>query len=195
MSAIKVKSTLPDESQMDRDDLLEAFVAVLNICEPDHPYFDDPYPIDKSLVEHTWTTAYWAKCGPKRGWPHQVSYYSNKSYVNSLTTEKHLALLTHEVSHVTEGRHSGDKTHPKAFWREMAFNCWQVRENWVEVQNVFGSVDKETYIEKVVLDPNSSTVDRRMETVDERRATLANQLGYEYDPTTNNVSAINSPNG
>jgi len=170
---------LPDESEMKRDDMLEAFVIVVNICKPDHPYQDDPYPIDKGDIDFSYCTGYWAKCGPRRYFG-VASYGVNKSYVRSCSTEAHLALLTHEVSHITEGRHSSSKKHPKAFWREMAFNAWQLRDNWSLVEESFGPVNEEEYLREVIEDPNSSTVDRRMETVSERRSKQADLLGRTY---------------
>ena len=183
MPLIIPEKMLPDESEMGREDMLEAFVAVVNICEPEHPYKDDPYPIDKDEVSFSYCKSYWAKCGPRGTIFNTASYSVNVDYVNGCTTEEHLALLTHEVSHITEGRHSGSLSHPKAFWREMAFNCWQMRDNWRDVRSVFGSVDKDEYIEEVIIDPNSSTVDRRIETVEECRTEMAELLGREYDGT------------
>jgi hypothetical protein len=180
MNVQRPAADLPDESEMDRCHIEDAFVVVLNLCKPEHPYYDDPYPVDKDDVFFSYCTRYWAKCGPRRH-SNVASYAANKNYVRSCSTEAHLALLTHEVSHITEGRHSSAKSHPKAFWREMAFNAWQLRDNWPLVETSFGPVNEEEYVREVIEDPNSSTVDKRMETVSERRSKQADLLGETYD--------------
>ena len=172
-----------DNDKMDRDDLLEAFLTVLNICEPDHPYTDDPYPVSRSDVDYGYkkeSSNVWASCGPKYvGYSKTVIYKVDKAYMNRVSTERHLAVLTHEVTHVTENSGTEGSTHNPAFWKEMMFNAWQLRESWDEIQQVFENPDKEQFITEVIEDPNKSMVDRRMETVRERKQENAELMGRD----------------
>lgn len=167
---------LPHTDQMNRSDMLDAFVAVVNICEPDHPTKIDPYPITADEVEFSWTTAYFAKCGPRYG--NDVAYYAvNTDYVSRQSTERHLALLAHEVSHITEGSHTDGAIHNKAFWREMAFNATEMRDSWDRIESVFGDCCVELFEEEVIADPNGATVDKRIQTVEERKQKMQDQIG------------------
>lgn len=177
-------STTDTETELDRDALLEEFIVICNICEPDHPYQSDPYPIDSSDVDYGYCQSsgyYYAKCGPRKRPRTPVSYSVDKAYMNNVSTERRLAVLTHEVTHITEGSHSDGSTHNPAFWREMMFNAWQVREAWDTVQEHFGpNVDEEQYVVECIEDPNETLVDSRTETVQERKQENAELLG-EHD--------------
>lgn len=184
-------STTPGE--MDRDDLLECFVLICNICEPDHPFEDDPYPITPDEVEYGYKqekSTMYASCGPRNSLGRtKVGYSVDKAYMNYNSPERHLAVLVHEVTHITEGSHSDGSIHNTAFWREMMFNAWQVRDAWDTITEHF-DVDEDEFVTECVEDPNGSMTDRRSETVDERRAENARLLGatelaLEYgDPET-----------
>jgi len=175
-------ATSIDNGQMDREDLLDAFLTVLNICEPDHPYSDDVYPVSRSEVNYGYKKASsntWASCGPRFDRRSDVVGYSvDKAYMNRVSTERHLAVLVHEVTHVSEGSVSDGSIHNPAFWREMMFNAWHVRESWDEIRRAFDNPDKEQFITEVITDPNGSMVDRRMETVRERKQENAELMGW-----------------
>jgi hypothetical protein len=167
---------------MDRDDALDAFLAVVNLCEPDHPYNDDCYPLSERNVEYGLTRTYHAKCGPRSGHGLKWAAYSTRlTHINELTREEHLALLVHEISHITTSKH-GEPSHPPEFWREMAFNALLVRDSIRERENgeiwdAFGDVSEDRFMLEVVENPNGSTVDRRYETVDERKRKQADLIG------------------
>jgi hypothetical protein len=149
---------------------------VLNICEPSHPYHCDPYPVSEDDIEYSWTSRYCAKCGPRRG--RNVAYFAiNTEYANSCSPESYLSLLTHEVTHITEGGHTDGGGHNPAFWREVAFHALLVRDSWERIEAAFsGDVSVESYLDLVVRDPNSAVVDRRHETVEERKKKMADLL-------------------
>lgn len=175
------------DETLDRGNLLEAFLTVLNICEPEHPYCDDPYPLTADDVDYGYKQSsgrYYASCGPRKPYKgYTVGYSVDKQYMNRASTPRHLAVLTHEVTHVTEGSHTEGSIHNKAFWREMMFNAWHVRESWGEIEEQFGPVNKDFFIEEVIHDPNPSMVDRRTETVQERKKENAELMGWhDYQP-------------
>lgn len=85
-------------------------------------------------------------------------------------------MLVHEVTHITNGSHSDGSIHNPAFWREMMFNAWQVRDEWDTITKHF-DVDEDEFVKECVKDPNGPMTDRRIETVDERRAENARLLG------------------
>jgi hypothetical protein len=176
---------LPAESEMDRDDALEAFVAVVNVCEPDHPYHDAAYPVAPVNVDYGTTRTYHARCGPKANVGGVVVAYNTRmTYINRISRPRHLALLVHEVSHIPNTAHYESGTHPPSFWREMAFNALLVRDSLREsgaIAETFGDVSVENFLAEVVADPNPSTVDHRYMTPDECRDMLADLVGYDRD--------------
>lgn len=179
MSTTKMK---PED--LTRDDMLEMFVRAVNICEPDHPY-RDPYPITPKHVDYSYcqsTGRYYAKCGPRSGIGiHVVGYSVDKTYMQNCSRERHLSIICHELTHITEGSHTDGSTHNPAFWREMAFNALQLRDHLEEMESVMGPLDEEQFVIEVVNDPNSTLVDNRIETAQERKEKLADLLGFDTD--------------
>lgn len=168
---------------MDRDDALEAFLAVVNLCEPDHPYNDDCYPLSAANVNYGSCRTYFARCGPRAGgglkW---ATYMTRMTYINEISRARHLALLVHEISHIPETPEREHGSHPPAFWREMAFNALLVRDSIREredgaVWEAFGDVSEDRFLKEVIHDPNNSTVDLRRSSVDDVRATVAELVG------------------
>lgn len=175
--------SLPAESEMDRDDALEAFVAVVNVCEPDHPYYDSPYPIDPVVVDYGVTRTYHARCGPRSG-PNVAGYDTRMTYINGISRARHLALLVHEVSHIPRTADYESGSHPPSFWREMAYHALLVRDSIREggaIEAAFGGVSESDFLREVVEDPNGSTVDQRYMTVEECRDMMADLVGYDRD--------------
>lgn len=174
--------SLPPESEMDREDALEAFLTVVNLCEPDHPHNDDCYPLSRANVDYGVTRSYLARCGPRRGrrgkW---VAYLTRMTYINRIDRARHLALLVHEISHITTTKW-GEPGHPPAFWREVAFNALLVRDSIREredgeIWDAFGDVSEDRFLREVIEDPIPSTVDLRRETAEERRRKMADLVG------------------
>lgn len=169
-----------------RDELFELFVDCVNVCEPPHPYQSNIYPITRSDVYEGWCREdgpYWAKCGPRRG-PKPVLFKPSVEKLLWKDGPKLLAILTHELTHITEGGHTEGPVHNKPFWREMAFNAWQVRENLDAVKaSINGeNISEAEYITEVITEPNDFTVDGRIETVSERRSEMARLLGRDDSP-------------
>lgn len=168
-------------SELDRDTLLDAFVFVLNLCEPSHPRIHGPYPVDQSDVDYGYNKASsstWAACGPRYYTdPTDVGFSVDKQYFQNRSLERLLAVLVHEVTHVTEGSHSQGSIHNNVFWETMAFNAHHLLDAWDEVTTAFPSCSKYQFLEECVLDPNRSMTDRRSESVTERRRTQAALLG------------------
>lgn len=165
---------------MDRDDALDAFLAVVNTATPDHPYYRDPYPLDRGDVKFGTTRSYYARCGPKQG-RRKAVYKTRMTYINGLDRTRHLALLTHEITHLVVGYHNGRGAsgHPPAFWREMAFHALELRDAMHAgvLEPVFGDIDADAYLEAVASDPRKSTVDRRYWSVEECRSEMADLVG------------------
>jgi hypothetical protein len=168
---------------MDRDDALEAFLAVVNLCEPDHPYSDSCYPLSAENVDYGSCRSYWARCGPQYGWGEvYATYMTRMTYINKISRARHLALLVHEISHIPETPEREHGSHPPAFWREMAFNALLVRDSIREREDgalweAFGDVSEDRFLREVIRDPNNSTVDLRRSSVDDVRATVAELVG------------------
>lgn len=159
---------------MERGDYLTLFVKVANLCEPDHKY-DIEYPIDESDVKFSWTSKYWAKCGPR----HNGAYFAiNNSWAGSVSTERMLAVMCHEIGHFNYGITKNQPTHGPDFWEAMARYGVTCRNKWNVVQTWFNhNVDIDEFVEEVVNDPNSALVDNRIETVEERKNEQAELMG------------------
>lgn len=169
---------------MERDDALDAFLAVINIVRPDHPYYNSPYPLDTNDVKFGTTRKVLASCGPRgRRSLYKVCYKTRMNLIRKLSRAGHLALLTHEVTHVTIGGHSSKQhgSHPPSFWRELAFNALLIRDSLQDggLKQVFPELDVKQFLKAVVLDPNYSTVDRRYWSVEECRNEVAALLDIE----------------
>lgn len=167
---------LPRPNGMERSDVLDLFIQVVNYCEPEHKY-EQSYPIDRSDVEYSYTTSYYAKCGPR--YNGSMYFAINMGWLQSRRIERLLAVITHEISHLKYGIGYGKPSHPADFWRAMAFYASELRDGWSTVKSWFSNdeIEKEKFLAAVVNDPNSSTVDRRIETVNERRQKMADLLG------------------
>jgi hypothetical protein len=177
-----ISAHLAAEAEMGREDALDAFIAVLNVVQPSHPY-GDPYPVTRDDVEYGVTRSYLARCGPRK-YGRKVSYKTRMTYINQCSRERHLALLTHEVTHITVGSHSEQQggVHPPRFWTEMAVNALIVQESLSngDLARVFPDADPDRFLEEVVEDPNGSTVDRRYWTVAECKQEIAQILEIEH---------------
>ena len=166
-------SQLPDEKEMNREHALRAFLTVLNLVEPEHPYFESPYPISADEVDYGYTRSSFARCGPLMGDQQKIRYSTRMDYINQISRERHLTLITHEISHVplTTG-------HSREFWREVAVNANTVSESLRggELADIFQPVDVEKYRDEIARDPNAATVDRRYWSVKECQNTLEKYL-------------------
>jgi len=147
---------------MTLDDALDAFLAVVNAVEPKHPYYDSPYPVDREDINFGWTRTYFARCGAAKG-SHKINYSTRMSYVNEISRERHLALITHEITHISTRREYGFSKHPPEFWFRMSKHALQLLDKLEnsDLNEFFPETDIDTYQTEVVQDPNSTTVDRR----------------------------------
>jgi hypothetical protein len=183
----QVSSLARSWGNLGRKEILGLFIEVINIVEPSHPYRKNPYPIHSGQVDYGYkrsTSSLYASCGPKMGLgkfgdedPDMVIFKADKQYFNDVDPERALAILTHEVTHVTEGRHnqeSGGGGHPPAFWREFGFNCHLVLDNWDTIEQSFGELSKQAFIGHVVKEEtDKNNIDRRYASVTHRRQEMA----------------------
>lgn len=170
------------------EDIRRLFLDVLNLCEPTHPYVNDPYPLDYEWVEWSYCTQsspYNAKCGPRDPVTHSetayVKFYADKDqFVDNWSIERSLQCLVHEITHV------GETNHPPEFWQAMADNMLIVRDylehrdgsgNYPELAQVAPHIDVETFERHAVMNPNSVMTDRRSMTVTEQREAIRQRLG------------------
>lgn len=173
-----VNEPLPDESNMTRADALDAFVAVINEVKPKHPYHsrDSIYPITSNNVDYGVTRNYYARCGPRSSPREPILYKTRLTYINNITRERHLALITHELTHVSADVNNTFQhgVHPPKFWREMAYHALLVRDSLQDghLATIFPNVNVNDFLTAITEDPNSSVVDRRYWTVEECKQEL-----------------------
>lgn len=177
MASTLTPHPLPREPEMTREDALDAFIAVVNAIEPEHPYYDSPYPVDRADIDFGWTRSVYAKCGPAKG-DHTISYSTRMTYINTISRERHLALITHELTHISVPSNYGMSNHPPAFWYQMGQYATQVKEAITNgpLADVFPHADPDRFQNEIVSDPNSSTVDRRFWSVTECSETMRSYL-------------------
>jgi len=174
-----------DPAVASRKEHLDRFVAVANAIEPEHSYAD-PWPITPDNVDFGYcqhNARYWAKCGPRNGvGSTYVGYKIDTTTFNSWIAERQLAVITHELVHLSIGHNYDVAVHPPAFWDRMAFYAQTVCDHFLEIQDAWVmDLDIDEYKDQVITDPNSSTVDRRYESVDEVQARME-QWVRDYTP-------------
>lgn len=164
---------------MQKEEIINSFVTVLNIAKPEHPYLNNPYPLKTENIEYGYkkaSSSMYASCGPRNNRNRPVSFSADKSKFNQVEPERILAINTHEVTHVTVGSHS-DKEHgghPPRFWREFGFNAHQVLDKWDQIRVRYGNVSKKDYIGYIVKkEVNPYNIDRRYGDVMHRRQEMA----------------------
>lgn len=169
---------LPHPSEMERDHVLELFLNVVNLCEPDHKY-EIYYPLEPHRIDFSWTTKYYAKCGPRTS----GGYFAiNMNWLNNNTSiPRAICVMAHEIGHFKYGVTRNKSRHPPEFWDAMARYTNTLLDKWEEVNSWFGGewLQKEWLKEAVVNDPNDYMVDGRIETVEERQRKMADKVNYE----------------
>jgi len=167
---------LAQPSKMNRGDVLDLFIRCVNLCEPEHKYDRDvQYPITADDVDYSYVTKYLAKCGPRSN----GAFFAIKmKWLNKQETERVLAVMCHEMGHLNYGIRRNEPTHSAEFWEEMA-NCAVVmKDNWGDVTNWFYQTpSRVTFAKEIINEPNSATVDRRIETVQERKEEMVRLFG------------------
>lgn len=176
------QARLPLEKRMTRDDALDAFLTVVNVVEPEHPYYDSLYPVDREDIDFGWTRTYFARCGPAKG-DHKIKYSTRKTYINNISRERHLALITHEIAHIATTSKLGYSNHPPEFWLQMSKYALQVSDELKngDLRESFPEADVDKYQTEVVQDPNSATVDQRYWSVADCRNTIKGFLNGHSD--------------
>lgn len=173
--------TLKEHDVDIRETVLEEFIAIVNIVEPEHYYehrFDELYPLEPSEVDYGYCTSvgpYIARCGPRRC--PGSTYYSatkcafkiDKATFASMHPERRLVAYVHEMCHFQYGSHSQSSSfHPPEMWRHMAFYAQLTLDAWDTVTDVIhGPLSVDMFKSKLQADPNDSMVDRRRQTTDE----------------------------
>lgn len=174
-----------DPAVASREEHLHRFVAVANIVEPKHSY-RDPWPITPDDVDfgyHQHRMGPWASCGPKNAFSARpIDYRIDTKSFNSWSLERQLAVITHELVHLSIGHNYDVAVHPPAFWNRMALYAQRVLDEFHTIESEWGvSLEPAVYRDAVINDPNDSTVDRRYETVDEVQRRLEQWVRW-YTP-------------
>lgn len=142
-------------NSLSRDDILSLFLKVVNTVEPSHPYEDNVYPVKKKNIKYGYkqsNSSYYASCGPKSYNQNKIIFKCDINYFNNSEPERILAILTHEITHITVGSHSNVESgsHPPRFWREFGYNAHIILDEWENIKDLFGDISKEKYIGKII---------------------------------------------
>jgi len=178
------REVLPAEEDMNRDDALRAFVAAVNLANPEHEKLGERLTsLAQENVNYKSTRTSFARCGPrdmiKRGRKILVMYATRLTYINTITRERHLAILAHEMTHLKyhNNTEEGGGTHTDRFWDEYAFNASELRDVVTTGDTVFGAVDDDELCHEIIHDPNPATVDRRRSSVADVEQRIAELIG------------------
>lgn len=168
---------------MKPDATLEKFISVFNAG------FPDKEDITVDDVEYSYTTAYFAKCGPRSN-GNEVFFARNKDWWNKHDTKARIGLLIHEISHYNETSHQPE------FYEEMITRFNNVKENIVYVKDAFDTeISMSDVANWLVDDIGSHQVDSRKQTLYDVRKKVSDQIGYEYsDEEAFNSMRINIHN-
>lgn len=156
------------------------FVHIVNIVKPNHPYKEDVYPITTDEVKYSYkktSSSYYASCGPRNDSSKPVLFKADKSYFNDSEPERVLSIITHELTHITVGKHSKIQNggHPPRFWRKLGFNAHLILDDWDNVRKVFGPISKEKFIGYIVSNEVTSfNIDKRYGSEMLRKHEMAN---------------------
>jgi hypothetical protein len=175
--------TLKEHDVDIRETVLEEFVAIVNIVEPEHYYerrFDELYPLQPSEVDYGYCRSdgpFYAKCGPRLVTrtgrfvqsETKCGFKIDKAAFASMHPERRLVVYVHEMCHFQYGSHDkSSSVHPPEMWRHMAFYSQLTLDAWDAVTDIIhGPLSVDMFKSKLQADPNGSMVDRRRQTTDE----------------------------
>lgn len=174
-----------------RDEIHDKFVQLLNTVQPDHPYVDDPYPVERCDVEtsyHRRDSDVWASCGPCRTPRSCVSFSVDLSTFESARPGFLWMVLAHEVAHVEYGSHNESSGHRPEFWRSMADAVVDV------IESVTGSGCRDglvghrssdgefvsNIVQQAYYDVHSGNTDQRSMSVGEQRQAVLDRISSEF---------------
>lgn len=163
---------------MGADPRVRVFVDLFNIYYPD---WDAPGDTDELKPEHVDfndnLSGNWGRCGSRSDGT--IVYKINRQKWIDWDVNRRLMLIIHELGHVEHAHHK------PSFWGEVIDIYYTFKEREDEVDEaIAGDIDWTQVAKHLTRDPNSSTVDRRCETVNERRQMMADALDYDgYVPS------------
>lgn len=167
--------------ELAHDDIRTIVNDYANILEPEHPYKDNPYPIIENQIDYGYkqkSSPYYASCGPRSSPNYVLGFSADKHWFNNVTSARVMAIITHELTHVTVGNHSDTEAggHPPRFWREFGFNAHLILDNWERATSHFDAdITKRDYIGYIVSEEvNQFNIDRRYGSLTHRRHEFAN---------------------
>lgn len=160
---------------LEKKEIIDLFIEFCNIVEPEHPYVDDAYPLKLSDVESTHcknSSSYRAKCGPRNGITYTAHFSIDRKQLKTFNIEAVYQLIVHELTHITEGRHSEGSSHNPTFWKQFARNAvtlYRAREGENNIDwNLFFTYCREN--------PNNPMTDKRMRTVNEQKDEVEQEI-------------------
>lgn len=189
-----------------REDYHDAFVAAVNHIEPEHSHYNgthqyeirrkdgDPHemwPMALSELETTAkksTSSKWATAGPRSKQGNHAKFAIDIDYFERHSTERCAAIIVHEVTHITVGSFTTVQAggHPPRFWETYCEYAERIQDRLDVMGQYIGDIDREGFLEEVAEGPNGTMVDRRYETVEERKALMRERLlqGDMAEPDT-----------
>jgi hypothetical protein len=176
--------TLQEKGVDVRERVLEEFVAVLNIIEPENAAYGNglfaprgdsyPYPVKKEDIDYGYCKTYLARCGPRSG--RTISFSINKSWFSVKYPENRLRVYIHELTHLKHYGQNGSAHSPR-FWQDVAFHTMVALDRWDEIADVFDlAVDPDEFKNHVTNDPVGNTTDGRSQTPAEASEVLEEYL-------------------
>ena len=116
---------------------------------------DRTHPVTEDYIETTYKTRNWGSMYTSQ-WSMELGI--NTKWWYNHTREERLVLIVHELTHIKHPHHKPE------FWDSMIQNLKDIAES-----NEFQLLDWDKVADMAERDPNSNCVDRRCETVSERK--------------------------
>lgn len=154
---------------MKPDESLHWFVSVFNSGYPDWEYGE----LKSHQVEFSWTSRYWAKCGPRSGF-NLVYFARNKDWWENNGTSARIGLLIHEITHYEETSHQPE------FYSKMAKRYNNVKNNKSKLEDeIDEKIDFNDVAEWMIKDIQQHQVDTRKQTAYDARKEFAENISYD----------------
>jgi len=169
----------PSEMQRNRDEINEEFLRVMNIVQPEHPEFDDPYPLCHDDIKYSWCRSdskYIAKCGPRYA-ENKVFFAADKHKLGRASREYLYNTLVHESTHVSQSM-TRYGAHKPSFWESFTDNILHLINS-----NEIHGINEQNLLSFARNDPTTGTVDRRMRTVKEQREEIEDMIRESLSAT------------
>lgn len=178
----------PPLDEMDRDDLLDLFIIVTNVCRPLHhkyaKYYSASfayrqYPLSRDDVNFGVTRNYWGSVRATMFSKYAVNYNTRQTITEEISEAYLIGHTAHEATHIAEPNHSPD------FYRELAYHLLRVHDSMTGndgegvLKELYPHANADDVLTATYEHVHEDVVDLRYMTVKEYRELLKDLTSYK----------------